>query len=259
MSDFAEALRWHRERDRDSVSLRVPHEFEVVPDEVWELTPRVLSVQGRFRSLGNGVGRCGAVRELRIASPLLEELPGDIGDLVDLESLEIVADAMVELPESFQNLGGLNVLELVVPSLRELPAGIVKLQGLAELELTGTAFETMPREIFELKGLVALTMLYGALVELPAELARLDRLGRLELVANEIRTLPDLSGLPQLKVLDLNQNPIQSIHPSVTELEHLRSFWVDDDAKSLLPDDFWETVDRRRDLHNATLRLGPRS
>ena len=83
----------------------------------------------------------------------LQNIPEDIGDLQDLESLTINRTEITSIPESLFTLKNLKKLNLGLNKITFLSAGIVNLQKLEFLDVSMNRLESIPDELSKLNSL----------------------------------------------------------------------------------------------------------
>ena len=83
----------------------------------------------------------------------MSKLPESIGNLTQLESLDIRGNQLTKLPESIGNLTQLNELDLSGQKLTELPESIGNLTRLNSLNLDGNQLTDLPISIGNLSNL----------------------------------------------------------------------------------------------------------
>jgi internalin A len=174
--------------------------------------------------------------KFEVANEGLTELPADIGQLTNLQSLNVSGNQLRELPEEIVKLINLEECYLGDNQLRELPEEISNLTNLQVLTLTGNQFSEFPKVITKLPNLQSLELRDLRLGELPQEIAHLNNLQELYLSGNQIRQLPtEITALVNLKVLDLLDNQLRSLPVEITELISLEVLDISDNQLSLIP------------------------
>lgn len=148
------------------------------------------------------------VRELAVASRVLEELPAWMGDLEALEVLRVSSACLTSLPQSLARLRALTTLQLQhCTSLSCLP-DLGALAALETLDLQGCVrLEALPASVCVLRHLHTLNVHDCAgLRALPPGMASLQTLLTLDVGAcKRLRELPEgVAGLSRLLFLDLS-------------------------------------------------------
>ncbi|KAF7121018.1 hypothetical protein RHSIM_Rhsim13G0019400 [Rhododendron simsii] len=191
----------------------------------------------------------------------LSHLPGNIGGLISLETLNLGGNKLVELPGSICDLTRLKALDLKECNVSYLPGDIGGLISLETLNLGGNDLLALPGSICHLTrlksldlkdckvsylpgnigGLVSLETLNvqgNWLVELPGSICGLTRLKSLDLKDCNVSYLPgDIGGLISLETLNLGGNDLLALPGSICHLTRLKSLDLKDCKVSYLPND----------------------
>lgn len=126
------------------------------------------------------------VKKMSLLSQRLQELPPEIGDFENLESLDLSYNKFKTLPSKIGNL-----------------------KKLKKLNLDENRLNKLPPEIGLLNNLESLALIRNGLQELPPEIGNLSKLKTLYLAYNELNSLPiEIKKLSHLEVLALDYNPI---------------------------------------------------
>src|SRR3970040_1175386 len=112
--------------------------------------------------------------------------------------------------EEIGQLTNLQYLELRDNKLTTLPAEIGRLTNLQTLTLSDNKLTTLPAEIVRLTNLQYLWLYYNKLTTLPAEIGRLTNLQTLTLSDNKLTTLPaEIIELTNLQYFSLYNNQLK--------------------------------------------------
>lgn len=158
-----------------------------------------------IEALAKAIPRLRKVRELHIDATckrtmkFAEPLPANLGDLADLELLELGSfgrqdcDFRVTLPASMARLKKLKSLSIDDAYERSfvLPAFLGELTALEELRLGRLELTEVPPFVRSLKRLKRLDLWRNPIREVPAFLAELPELESIELSYTGVRSLPD--------------------------------------------------------------------
>ena len=177
----------------------------------------------------------GVVTELSLGlNDLTGALPSEIGDLTNLERLNLSGNALSgEIPEEIGNLTRLEELWLTGNALSgEIPEEIGKLTSLRRLLLDNNDLSgAIPSEIGKLTSLEGLWLSINSLSgAIPAEIWNLTRLEALGLSINSLSgAIPsEIGNLTSLRALGLNENVLSGEIPeeigNLTRLEKLNLF-----------------------------------
>lgn len=174
-------------------------------------------------------------------------LPVSIGNLKELETLDLGYNGLTSLPPSIGNLSSLVLLDLSFNRIDYLPISFGNLSNLVILDLCGNLLEDFHDSFANLRKLVTLKLNFNALNNLPTVLTELDALENLELEENYLLALPASIGnlrklrklllkrnllyvlpasigkLSELQVLDLNANLLHTLPESIGDLHKLRT------------------------------------
>lgn len=192
-------------------SLRLPS------TSISELPPW-LGADGRLEELD--LRHCGEVRDIpsAVLGPALRvlHLGGtavshlDLARATGLQRLELAYCPLRELPRL---AGGARLESLALAAYREPPpwlpdlAVLAALPALRSLSLTGLGLRELPA-LPEPPLLERLRVDFNPLAALPAQVGRMTRLRELHAGSNGLRSVPDLSALTRLCVLDLSFNEL---------------------------------------------------
>lgn len=152
----------------------------------------------------------------------LDSLPPEIGNLNELELLDLRINYLSNLPQEFGNLSNLKELFLNINELTEFPAVITKLKKLCRLSITHNSISSLPSEIGSLCSLEDLNLRNNHLSQLPYEFGNLENLKELFLNFNEFTEFPDeITKLKKLCRLIISHNSISSLPPEIGSLSSL--------------------------------------
>jgi Leucine-rich repeat (LRR) protein len=127
-----------------------------------------------IKRLPPGIGNLTQLESLNLAGNRLAELPTEIGNLTQLESLNLALNRLTSLPPEIGQLTQLEWFNLNGNQLTELPPEIGKLTQLQMLYLDGNQLTELPPEIGNLKQLKWLRLSGNLLTELPPEIKHLE-------------------------------------------------------------------------------------
>eukprot|EP00761_Pharyngomonas_kirbyi_P001890 gb/GECH01001894.1/.p1 GENE.gb/GECH01001894.1/~~gb/GECH01001894.1/.p1 ORF type:complete len:349 (+),score=102.74 gb/GECH01001894.1/:1-1047(+) len=131
------------------------------------------------------------VTEIDFSKKKLEQIPEEIGDLVNLRQLNLNRNKLTQLPDSLSRLTSLERLYLSGNSLTEFPSPISHLSRLIFLNLDHNQIEDVPASIVShLNMLQQLNMFGNRLKSLPVELTALPRLRHVDVECNSLKSVP---------------------------------------------------------------------
>ncbi|CAG5133634.1 unnamed protein product [Candidula unifasciata] len=142
----------------------------------------------------------------------LSTLPAEIGKLLNLTTLLLDTNELLEVPVEITLLTNLERLALSNNHLSELPNGIQRLQKLTSLHLANNKFSKFPAEVCEITCLVFLDFSDNFLRALPSTISKLTNLETLLLFINQLTKLPDtIVHMTNLRCLWLGNNHIRAL------------------------------------------------
>ncbi|UJR31559.1 hypothetical protein I4U23_019046 [Adineta vaga] len=160
---------------------------------------------------------------MNLAHNKLKNLPSHVSNLVYLRTLNLTNNHLEELPSSIVLLSNLRILKLGYNQLSSLPRSFSSLKSLEILDLTGNDLneESLTNDFFQLCNLRALYLGDNLFETFPND--HIDKLGNLQILVlrhNRLRHIPkELTHLPQLKELHIQQNQINVLPPEFGQLD----------------------------------------
>ncbi|MBI5715702.1 MAG: leucine-rich repeat domain-containing protein [Chloroflexi bacterium] len=169
--------------------------------------------------------------------PQLTELPEALGQLTQLQSLNLSYNQLTTLPEWLGQLTQLRSLDISYNRLTALPRSIGKLTQLKSLDLSGNQLTTLPEALGQLTQLQSLRLSNNNLTPLPESLGQLTQLQSLDLSSNQLTALLESLGqLTQLQSLDLSSNQLTTLPESLGQLTQLQSLNLSINQLTALPE-----------------------
>jgi Leucine-rich repeat (LRR) protein len=166
----------------------------------------------------------------------LVALPENLGQLAQLEVLEVSDNCLSSLPESLGSLQQLRKLNVRNNKLRTLPASVGQLQQLRYLAASENCLLALPESLGHLPLLSQLQLEHNQLSSLPNNLGLLHELKILDLAWNQLSSLPDNLGLlHELEYLDLAGNQLSSLPDSFRGLQNLQYLGLGCNRNLVLP------------------------
>lgn len=140
----------------------------------------------------------------------LTMVPSDIGKLLNLSTLMLDTNDLLQVPAEITLLTNLERLALSNNHLSELPSGFPRLKNLHSLHLANNKFEIFPEEICDITSLVFLDFCDNLIKALPKKISNLTKLETLLLFINRLNKLPDtIVKMVELRILWLGNNNIR--------------------------------------------------
>lgn len=176
-------------------------------------SPNEVALQRIRASQASGRG------SLSLAGLGITELPPEIGNLTNLETLWLNHNDLLRLPPEIGNLSNLQSLILNHNQLSRLPAEIGNLTNLQELDLAYNQLSSLPSTIGNLENLNQLYLSHNQLRSLPVSMGKLDSLAWLDLSENQLSSLPiELAEVPLEHInISGNLNPLVSVADEDTQ------------------------------------------
>ncbi len=167
----------------------------------------------------------------------LTELPESIGQLTQLQSLDLSNNQLTALPKSIGQLTQLRSLVLTNNQLTWLPETIGQLTQLRSLVLTNNKLTKLPKSIGRLTQLQSLDLADHQLTKLPESIGQLTQLQSLELAHNQLESLPESIGqLTHLPLLNFSNSQLTTLPASIGQLTHLQSLDLSNNQLTTLPE-----------------------
>ncbi|XP_019513393.1 PREDICTED: protein scribble homolog isoform X3 [Hipposideros armiger] len=186
--------------------------------------------------LPEGFTQLRSLAHLALNDVSLQTLPGDVGNLANLVTLELRENLLKSLPASLSFLVKLEQLDLGGNDLEVLPDTLGALPNLRELWLDRNQLSALPPELGNLRRLVCLDVSENRLEALPAELGGLALLTDLLLSQNLLQRLPDGIGqLKQLSILKVDQNRLCEVTEAIGDCENLSELILTENLLTALP------------------------
>ncbi|MCI0691348.1 TIR domain-containing protein [candidate division KSB1 bacterium] len=174
--------------------------------------------------------------ELDLSGLGLTELPEALGQLMQLQALNLYNTQLTVLPEWLGQLTQLGWLDLSDNKLTALPEWLGKLTQLQRLYLSANQFTVLPKSLGQLTQLVELRLSNNQLTTLPKSLGQLTQLLILDLHNNQLMALPESLGqLMQLQQLDLSYNHLTVLPESLRQLKSLGLLFLHGNSALAIP------------------------
>lgn len=155
----------------------------------------------------------------------LRTIPAAIGNLKELEILDLSHNAIQTLPPTIGQLSRLKVLNVSGNSLKNLPASMAQLAQLQYLFLGRNGLKANLEVLQFLPSLVELNLNSNYIRTFPYSLSKLHRLKKLDLSDNELTQFPlaIINQLTNIESLNLNYNKFNTFPTEIFQLKKLKA------------------------------------
>eukprot|EP01128_Nolandella_sp_AFSM9_P008799 TRINITY_DN5473_c0_g1_i1.p1 TRINITY_DN5473_c0_g1~~TRINITY_DN5473_c0_g1_i1.p1 ORF type:complete len:890 (+),score=90.35 TRINITY_DN5473_c0_g1_i1:31-2670(+) len=196
-----------------------------------EFLQKIVLYGNRITFIPKQLGRLGHLTHLDLTANRLSFLPNEIGNLSQLKVLLISSNLLETLPSTLSKLRNLKHLDAFSNLLKSIDFPLTSLWLLEELNLSHNALTSVT--VSEINTLRKLS-LSGNLLS-SVTLKSLPRLVHLDLSNNEVDCLADFSGFPILTLLNLSNNKLTDVNPSISTLASLSNLNLQFNAIKMLP------------------------
>ena len=186
------------------------NDLQEIPEDFALKLPKLSQLYlygNKLTSLPNSIGQLANLQILDLAHNNLVELPESIGDLKSLNTLDISHNKIQALPESIGKLHELIALIAVKNQLSNLPKSIRNLINLQSLHLNGNMLKSIPPELCKCEFLKDLYLEGNQIQKLPNELTILRYLTHVNLAKNDLQELPTLPFISSEVKINYDENP----------------------------------------------------
>lgn len=218
---------------------------------------KTLSLIAGISMLPPEIKQCTQLKRLNLnGNRQLQFLPPEIGNLINLTSLDTIGNKIEALPPQIKYLTNLIKLRVIHNNIRAVPPEIKYLQNLTELNLGFNYIQTLPPEIGQLTKLKDLNIPSNPISILPIEIGQLINLESLSMQNMHLQTLPPEIGLlTKLDYLFFMRNDLQGIPAYLARLSSHCIIRADENHLSLEAiQTFRAQIAHQRELNS---NLGP--
>ncbi|UJR35944.1 hypothetical protein I4U23_028685 [Adineta vaga] len=184
---------------------------------------------------------CTSIKTLQhfdISKNELKDLPSDLSNLIELESLNCSQNQLTDMNDSFEQL-----------------------KLLKELDLSFNLFNQIPNVIYTLKSLIRLNFEHNCITKIDNELLNLKRLKFLVLDHNQLESLHtcDFGQLKKLEYIHVAHNQLIRFPRGLHRLHHLKNVNLSYNRIATFPVDLLQvsTLDVLNLSHNLIVKLPP--
>ena len=205
------------------------------------------------------IGFCSELVEILLMANQIESLPDSLKDCVKLESLRMSYRTFTALLDSYME----NLISNGQIRSEHIPIVVFELENLRELDLKFTKINNLPEnylthlnnlcldnnyfeKLSELtikpmsQSLRILSMSKNLFKEIPNEILNLPNIEIIDLSFNQIMNFPNKVNLPKLKELYLNDNRLQMVSGSASDLQNLEIFNLERNQITNIADSIFE-------------------
>ncbi len=176
------------------------------------------------------------VTSLYLYNDGIDSLPAEIGNLSNLNSLNLGYSSITFFPSEMSNLSNLETLNLWYSNLTTLPVEITEIPNLKTLNLGNNALTSLPVEIGSLSNLRTLDLGGNDFISVPSEIGSLSNLETLDLGYNSLTSLPvEIGDLSNLEALYLYNNSLTSLPVEIGSLSNLEALYLYGNSLTSLP------------------------
>jgi internalin A len=192
----------------------------------------------------------------------LTVIPREIGDLKELEELDLAGNKISVIPPEIGNLSNLQRLDLQSNRLGSIPPQIGQLKNLKYLYIGDNPLTSLPPEIGMLEDLLVLNLSaditliqdsrFSLLTLLPPEIGRLTKLTKLDVSASKLTEIPaEIGNLSCLLSLDLGYNYLTNIPTDIGRLKGLTHLNLSSNNISTIPREIWNLINLKSIFINS--------
>ncbi len=178
------------------------------------------SPDNQLTALPEAIGNLAQLQSLNVSYNQLTALPEAIGNLTQLQSLYVSDNQLTFLPEAIGNLAQLQGLHVSSNQLTTLPEAIGNLAQLQSLHVAGNQLTTLPEAIGNLAQLQSLSVSSNQLIALPEATGNLAQLQSLVVDGNQLAALPshrNLTQLPSRRIPTADSLPARRRQPHLAQ------------------------------------------
>lgn len=185
------------------------------------------------------VNRLRNIEIISLAGNKLSSIPDKVYLLVAARRINLSKNQLSDLPPSFANLDSLEVLILYDNNFDKIPLEALQLKNLVELDFYYNNIDKIPEEINQLHHLERLFLSYNKINLLPATMQSLKNLRSLYIHHNQLKIIPSwITELSKLEVIHVGYNQLVDF-PDVSEIPGLYEVDIQNNTIGTIP---WNLV-----------------
>jgi leucine-rich repeat protein SHOC2 len=207
------------------------NQLKTLPECMSEMkTLEILDLRGNeFTEIPTPILAIRSLKQLLLCRNNISVIEADtwIG-IIKMIRLDLSYNDIRTLPPIMHSSSSLEHLNLSHNSLTSLPQSIGYMSSLRTLYINNNLLTSIPASTGMLINLQSLELSYNKLHSLPEPLfERMHSLQRLLLNCNPIKTVPDMSDLIALELLDISETDVEKLPLSIAKLSQLGVLYVD--------------------------------
>jgi len=181
------------------------------------------------------------IEVLVMAGNNITELPKNIDNLENVKKLNFSKNKLSNLPPTFALIDSLEVVSFYKNDFNHIPLEITLLSNLRIIDFYYNNITIIPNEIGNLQNLKKIFLAYNKIEKLPNTLSSLQKLKELYVHDNQLHHIPDwVTGLSNLEIIDISYNKLFSI-PDLSEMPLLYEVDVQENNIDYVP---WKLIDK---------------
>ena len=158
------------------------------PDDATEL---ILSGSQDYKTLPPEMAKLTKLKVLKMYGCGIQKLSPVIGELKNLEVLELGSNYLKSLPPEICKLTKLRELSIMRNELTELPADFGNMASLVQVDLSNNKLVSLPSSFYLLNNLLVLNLQFNELTSISPEIVRLSKLESLDISRNNLAEIPE--------------------------------------------------------------------
>ena len=179
------------------------------------------------------------IQQLGLFNLGLKEVHEDIGNLSQLQLLDLGYNQLTDLPETFSALVSIEQLNLAWNQFKSFPWMLRKIVGIKRLEFQGNKLHKIPDWISKLYFLEDFDLGHNELTKISFQFGELENLKKLSFWNNQLSSIPtSIAKLPRLEHLDFSKNKLTSVPEELGRMTTLRILNLEENLLETLPKSF---------------------
>ncbi|MGB1605967.1 MAG: leucine-rich repeat domain-containing protein, partial [Promethearchaeia archaeon] len=203
--------------------------IKAIPDTLFKMEAlKILDISNNQISvLSDALGEAKALRELQAKGNQIARIPDSIVELQALELLDVSQNKLTALPSTIGSLPRLFKLNLDENQLTVIPACFAGLQALTDLSMAKNKIAAVEEDaLAPLSNLCMLELHQNCFSGYFSSVPKSEKLDRLSLAFNQLQGLENVDRAPNLTLLDLHSNKIQTLPDSLCTMYKLQALKI---------------------------------